>query len=349
MVTIPAMSEPATPASARRLLTVIAADSMEGRAIWQRGSDRAAKYIAEQMRAIGLVPAGDSGYFQKVPGALQPNGRIMGLPRLSDLDTVPAERRRMAVNVIGILPGKGMPSADSVVLVGAHYDHVGIRAPVNGDSIYNGADDDGSGTVAMLEIARIMKKWPASSRTVVFAALTGEESGFVGTRFYAENPVRPLAAMAADFQIEMIGRPDTLGMGPGRAWLTGYERSTMGETFQRHGLGIVPDPRPSQSFFTRSDNFVFSQAGIPAHTISSFNLHADYHQPSDDVSKVDFDHMSKMINVAAKAVWILTEGSAPRWLNGQRPCPPVPGGRGRGAAPMTDSARLAAQFPKACG
>jgi len=301
---------------------------MEGRAIWQRGSDRAAKYIAEQMRAIGLVPAGDSGYFQKVPGALQPNGRIMGLPRLSDLDTVPAERRRIAVNVIGILPGKGTPLADSVVLVGAHYDHVGIRAPVNGDSIYNGADDDGSGTVAVLEIARIMK-----------------------TRFYIENPARPLATMAADFQIEMIGRPDTLGMGPGRAWLTGYERSTMGETFQRHGLGIVPDPRPSQSFFTRSDNYAFSQAGIPAHTISSFNLHTDYHQPSDDVSKVDFDHMSKMINVAAKAVWILTEGPAPRWLNGQRPCPRLPGaaGRGRGAAAMTDSARLAAQFPKACG
>lgn len=355
MIAIPAMAEPATPQSARRLLTVIAADSMEGRAIWERGSERAAKYIAEQMRTIGLVPGGDSGYFQRVPGALQASGRVMRLPRLSDLDTVPAARRRVAVNVIGILPGAGT-RPDSVVLVGAHYDHVGVGPAVDGDSIYNGADDDGSGTVAVLEIARIMKRWPAPSRTVVFAAFTGEESGFIGTRYYVENPVRPLASMAADFQIEMIGRPDTLGMGPGRAWLTGYWRSTMGETFQRHGLGIVPDPRPSQSFFTRSDNYAFALEGIPAHTISSYNLHTDYHQPSDEVSKVDFDHMSKMINVAAKAVRVLTEGPAPRWLPGQRPCPRVPGaagGRGRGGAPaltpaQLDSAQIAAQFPRSC-
>ncbi|HET9423763.1 MAG TPA: M20/M25/M40 family metallo-hydrolase [Gemmatimonadaceae bacterium] len=356
LVTIPVITEPATPASARRLLSVIAADSMEGRAIWRPGSERAARYIAEQMRIIGLVPAGDSGYFQKIPGALMPNGRVMRLPRLSDLDTVPADRRRLAVNVVGVLPGS-IPAgrADSVILVGAHYDHVGVGPAVNGDSIYNGADDDGSGTVAVLEIARIMKKWPAPRRTVVFMAFTGEEAGAVGTGWYVANPVRPLSSMAADFQIEMIGRPDTLGMGPGRAWLTGYERSTMGETFQRHGLGIVPDPRPSQSFFTRSDNYAFALQGIPAHTISSFNLHTDYHRPSDEVSKVDFDHMAQMINVAAKAAWILTDAPAPQWLPGQRPCPRVPGagGRGRGGPPMTpaqqDSARLANQFPRSCG
>ena len=355
MVTIPAMAEPSTPESARRLLSILAADSMEGRQIWRRGSEKAAKWIAEHMRSIGLVPAGDSGYFQKVPGALQANGRVARLPRLSDLDTVPADRRRIAVNVIGVLPRKaGLSNGDSVVLVGAHYDHVGIGTPVDGESIYNGADDDASGVVAMLEMARIMKKWPAPSRTVVFSAFTGEESGFVGTRYYIDSPVRPIAATAADLQIEMIGRPDTMAIGPGRAWLTGYERTTMGETFQRHGLQIVPDPRPSQSFFTRSDNYDFAIAGIPAHTLSSFNLHTDYHRPSDEVSKVDFDHMAKMINVGAKAMWILTEGPAPTWLNGQRPCPRVPGagGRGRGGQAMTpaqqDSMRLANQFPRAC-
>jgi Zn-dependent M28 family amino/carboxypeptidase len=263
----------------------------------------------------------------------------------------------MAVNVIGILPRKaGLTNGDSVVLVGAHFDHVGIGPAVNGDSIYNGADDDASGVVAMLEMARIMKKWPAPSRTVVFSAFTGEESGFVGTRFYLDNPSRPLAATAADLQIEMIGRPDTMAIGPGRAWLTGYERTTMGETFQRHGLQIVPDARPSLSFFTRSDNYDFAMVGIPAHTLSSFNLHADYHQPSDEVDKVDFDHMAKMINVGAKAMWILTEGPAPSWLPGQRPCPRNPnaaGGRGRGGAPqMTpaqiDSMRVANSFPRSC-
>lgn len=361
MITIPAIQEPATPESARRLLSILAADSMEGRLIWSRGGDRAAKWIAEHMRSLGLVPAGDSGYFQRVPGAVQANGRVMRLPRWSDLDTVPADRRRVAVNVVGILPRKGgLTNGDSVVLVGAHYDHIGMVGqgpcqPAGADSICNGADDDASGVIAMLEMARIMKKWPAPSRTVVFAAFTGEESGFVGTRYYIDHPARPIAATAADLQIEMIGRPDTMAIGPGRAWLTGYERTTMGETFQRHGLQIVPDPRPSQSFFTRSDNYDFAIAGIPAHTLSSFNGHGDYHRATDEVSKVDFDHMSKMINVGAKAMWVLTEGPAPAWLTGQRPCPRVPGaggGRGAGQPQLTpaqqDSARLARQYPQSC-
>ena len=362
MVTIPAIAEPSTPESARRLLSILAADSMEGRQVWRPGSDRAAKYIAEQMRALGLVPGGDSGYFQRIAGAAQENGSVMRLPSLADLDSVPAARRRVAVNVIGLLPGN-IPAgrADSVVIVGAHYDHIGVAGPTNrqcaaigADSICNGADDDASGVVAMLEMARIMKKWPTPSRTVLFVAFTGEEAGGVGTRQYMATPVRPLAATAAQLQIEMIGRPDTLGMGPGRAWLTGYERSTMGETFQRHGLSIVPDPRPSQSFFTRSDNAAFAREGIPAHTLSSFNLHTDYHRAGDEVSKVDFDHMSRMINIGAKAMWVLTEGPAPRWLPGQRLCPPVPGaaGRGRGGPPMTqaqlDSMTLANQFPRSC-
>jgi Peptidase family M28 len=323
-VAIPAMTDSATPSSVRALLSVIAADSMEGRAVWSRGSDRAAKYIAEQMRRVGLVPGGDSGYFQKIPGAAQASGRVLRLPRLSDLDTVPAQRRRLAVNVVGILPGRGPASAasarpDSIVLVDAHYDHLGMGRPVNGDSIYNGADDDASGTVAVLEIARIMERWPAPSRTVVFLATTGEEFGLVGTGWYLANPVRPLSAMAANLEIEMIGRPDTVATGRGRAWLTGFERSTMGENFERSGLPIMADMRPSQSFFTRSDNIAFAQAGIPAHTLSSFNLHSDYHGLGDDISKIDLEHMASVINTAARAVWVLTEGPAPTWIRSGRP------------------------------
>jgi hypothetical protein len=362
-VAIPAMRDSATPSSVRTLLTVIAADSMEGRAVWSKGSDRAAKYIAAQMRIIGLIPAGDSGYFQKIPGAAQANGRVLRLPSHADLDSVPAERRRLAVNVVGILPGRRPSSdtssrADSIILVDAHYDHLGIGRPdpVSRDSIFNGADDDASGTVAVLEIARIMKAWPTPSRTVVFLATTGEESGLVGTGWYLANPIRPLSTMAANLEIEMIGRPDTIATGRGRAWLTGFERSTMGENFQRSGLPIMADMRPSQSFFTRSDNIAFAQAGIPAHTLSSFNLHPDYHGLGDDVSKVDFEHMAALINTGARAVWVLTEGPAPTWTRGGRPCPRLPGsGRGPGGPPpqlttaQQDSLRLAAQFPQSCG
>jgi hypothetical protein len=342
---IPPMRDSASPTTVRTLLSVIAADSMEGRAEWTRGSDRAAKYIAEQMGKIGLLPGGDSGYFQRIPGAVQANGRVRPLPAFADFDTVPANRRRIGVNVVGILPGRST-RPDSIVLVDAHYDHLGIGRPVAGDSIYNGADDDASGTVAVLEIARIMKQWPTPSRSVVFLATTGEEVDLSGTRWYLAHPVRPLSAMAANLEIEMIGRPDTLATGRGRGWLTGFERSSMGENFHRAGLPIMADMRPSQSFFTRSDNIAFAQAGIPAHTLSSFNMHNDYHEPSDDVSKVDFPHMAALINTAARAVWVLTDGRAPTWNRGGRPCPPVPL---RTLTPAEqDSARLASQFPQSC-
>src|ERR1041384_531864 len=100
-VEIPKLTDPATPQSVRALLSVIAADSMEGRQVWTAGSHRAAKYIAEQMQKIGLVPGGDSGYFQKIPGVVDSTGRVRRLPGLSDLDTVPAARRRVTVNVVG--------------------------------------------------------------------------------------------------------------------------------------------------------------------------------------------------------------------------------------------------------
>jgi hypothetical protein len=358
-VQIPAIRDSATPKSVRALLSVIADDSMEGRAVWSKGSDRAAKFIAEQMKKIGLVPGGDSGYFQRIAGAARPTGQIQRLASFSDWDSIPADRRRLAVNVVGILPGKS-GAADSVVLVDAHYDHLGVAGrpgaqcrSAGADSVCNGADDDASGTVAVLEIARIMKQWPTPGRTVVFLATTGEESGLVGTGWYLAHPVRPLTSMAANLEIEMIGRPDTIATGRGRGWLTGFERSSMGESFQRAGLPIMADMRPSESFFRRSDNIAFAQAGIPAHTLSSFNLHTDYHQVSDDISKVDFTHMSALINTGARAVWVLTEGPAPTWYPGQRPCPSNGSGRGRGALPQLtqqqqDSARLANQFPQSC-
>jgi len=346
-----------TPARVRELLSVIAADSMEGRAVWSAGSDRAAKYIAAQMAAAGLVPGGDSGYFQRIAGAARTvirvrqerradsTGRMIRVPvvvngdtvrdtvqvtqRLSsfrDWDSIPAARRRLAVNVIGLLPGKNEKHlADSVVLVDAHYDHIGRTGVAGGctprgaDSICNGADDDASGTVAVLEIARILKNRPRAERTIVFAATTGEESGLVGTNWYLEHPVRPLAAMSSNLEIEMIGRPDSLAGPPGYAWLTGFERSTMGESFAAAGLHISPDRRPQQSFFTRSDNIAFARRGIPAHTLSSFNLHTDYHQATDDVAKVDFAHMAAVINAGAKAVEILANGTAPQWKPGGRP------------------------------
>lgn len=171
----------------------------------------------------------------------------------------------------------------------------------------------------MLEIARALMAGPAPRRTVVFATMTGEEMGLLGTRYFIANPPVPLDRVVAGFEIEMIGRPDSLAGGPGKAWLTGYERSTMGDMLREYGIPIVADPRPDQNFFRRSDNYAFARMGIVAHTMSTFNLHTDYHRPSDEVDKVDFAHMTAVIQAAAEAVGHLANGPTPAWHPGGKP------------------------------
>ena len=392
---------PVSPSEVCRVLSVLAADSLEGRGTGTRGGAKAARFIADEFRAAGLEPAGDSGYFQRVP--IEMISRVVStnrggrtgptaVPTFEARDTFPAEMRGLAVNVVGILRGSDPVLKDSVVLVDAHYDHLGLRpggpvdvdsvaawnasaAPINAertawmqsaginaraarggaglsdadraklgeftarlaairvnmdsvrrahpvarrDSIYNGADDDAAGTTAVIEIAKQLARGPRPKRTIVFAATTGEEVGLIGTNWYIKHPAMPLASMEANLEIEMIGRPDSLAGGPGRAWLTGYERSTMGESFAKAGLAVVPDKRPEQSFFTRSDNIAFARMGIPAHTLSTFNLHTDYHQLTDEISGVDFAHMAGVINIAVRAVGILGNGPAPVWNPGGKP------------------------------
>jgi hypothetical protein len=336
-----------TPADVRRILSALADDSMEGRASGTPGARRAARYIGGQMKKIGLEPLGDSGFFQRVPISVDtvkqttrrvrdPNDstrtivvavngppRIAVRPRLrvsfADIESLPAWRRPPAVNVLGVIRGSDPALKGEYVLVDAHYDHLGIGRPVNGDSIYNGADDDASGVTAVLEIARQLLRGPKPRRTVVFAAMIGEEVGLLGTNWYIAHPAIPLDSMAANLEIEMIGRPDSLAGGVGKAWLTGYERSTMGDELAAHGIPIVADKRPDQQFFQRSDNIAFAKRGIPAHTLSSFNLHSDYHQPSDEISKIDFVHMAGVINAGAKAVRLLSDGPKPEWKPGGRP------------------------------
>ncbi|MEO7455113.1 MAG: M28 family peptidase [Gemmatimonadaceae bacterium] len=310
----------------RRLLTALADDSLEGRGTGTRGSAKAAALIANEMRAIGLEPAGDSGFFQRVPVAMVAGARGERpalFTSFATRDTMPPARRRDAVNVVGILRGTDPVLKDSAILIDAHYDHLGIGRPVQGDSVFNGADDDASGTVAVLEIARALASGPRPRRTVIFAATTGEEVGLLGTHWYLLHPVMPIASMTANMEIEMIGRPDSLAGGPGRAWLTGFDRSTMGTMFANAGLPIVPDRRLDQQFFTRSDNIAFARAGVVAHTLSSYNMHADYHTVRDDASGVDFAHMTQVISAGAAAARMLADGPAPTWYPGGRPTNPA--------------------------
>ena len=314
-----------TDADVRRLLGAIAADSMEGRGTATPGSARAAKFIAAELARYGVQPAGDSGFFQRVPVAFTSGNGVRQLTLLSTLaarDSVPAADRANAVNVVGVIPGSDPALREQVVLVDAHYDHLGIQHGQAADSIYNGADDDGSGVVAVMEIARALAAGPPPKRTVVVAATTGEEVGLLGTRWYLQHPARPVEAMVANLEIEMIGRPDSLAGGPGRGWLTGFERSTMGDLFANAGLPIVADKRLDQQFFMRSDNIAFAERGIVAHTLSSYNMHNDYHEPSDDVAHIDFAHMTRLVDVAVRAARLLADTPTKlQWKPGGQPTP----------------------------
>jgi hypothetical protein len=322
---------PTTAADVQRVLYPLADDSMAGRMTGTAGEAMAARFIAGEMHRLGLKPLGDSGYFQRVPAAMVPlaqprrgrTERLIVLKSFADRDTFPAERRRTVVNVLGVLEGSDPVLKSEIVLVDAHFDHVGVGPAVNGDSIYNGADDDASGVTAVLEIARQLAEGGRPKRTVVFAAMTGEEMGLLGTRFFIDNPPLPLSQFVGNLEIEMIGRPDSLAGGAGKAWLTGYERSNMGEQLAAAGIPIGPDKRPEQNFFQRSDNYAFAVRGIVAHTLSTFNLHADYHRPSDDVKGMDVEHMAAVINAAAQAARVLADGPKPEWKQGGQPQAPA--------------------------
>lgn len=305
------------------MISALADDSMEGRGTATPGGDRAARLIADRMREFGLAPAGDSGYFQRVPLAATTDST--GRHHWSLVPTGESPRATVrAVNVIGMVRGADPALRDQAILIDAHYDHLGIGPPVNGDSIYNGADDDASGVVAVLGAARALGSGPPPKRTVVFLATTGEELGLLGTRWYVDHPAVPLERTVANLEIEMIGRPDSLAGGPGKGWLTGFERSTMGEWLAAAGIPVVADPRPAQQFFLRSDNIAFARRGIPAHTLSSYGMHADYHTPADQVDRIDAGHLAAMVQAAARAARLLADGDPPVWKPGGRPPPAAP-------------------------
>jgi hypothetical protein len=312
----------------RAEMYALADDSMQGRFTGSPGMFRAARYLAGKFREIGLQPAGDDGYFQHMPLAWGTRGGAR-IPRLlaswSDTAGVASADRAVGVNVVGVLRGTDPALRDQVVLIDAHYDHLGTTGfgagcqAMGADTVCNGADDDGSGDVAVLEIARELGRGPPPKRTVVFLLTTGEEVGLLGTRWYIQHPVLPLEKMVANMEIEMIGRPDPLVGGGGRAWLTGFDRSTMGEMLAAAGIPIVADPRPDQHFFERSDNIAFARRGIPAHTLSTFNLHGDYHTAADDAGRIDYGHMTQVIRAGARAARILADGPAPVWKPGGQP------------------------------
>ncbi len=219
-------------------------------------------------------------------------------------------------NVVGILPGKTKP--DEFVIFSAHYDHLGITEPVNGDSVYNGANDDASGVTAVITLAKYFKELGNNARTLVFAAFTAEEVGGFGSRYFSKQ-LEP-SKVVAMFNIEMIGTQSKWGKNS--AYITGYEKSDMGSILQQDLEGsdftFHPDPYPDQNLFYRSDNATLARLGVPAHTISTgkMDAEANYHQLNDEVKTLDLENMTMIIkSLAISSRSIISGDKTPSRVN----------------------------------
>ena len=283
-----------TEALIKRHVNVIADDSMLGRNTPSRGLEMTASYVAGQFKRLGLKPGGDSGsYIQRYqltkPGPATGSGRTAPLPGGFDPNSAP--------NAVGILVGTDPVLRDEYVVVSAHMDHVGVNSANPKDSIWNGADDDASGTAGVLALAEALSQ-AAPKRSFIFLTVSGEEHGLWGSAWFTENPPVPVGKMVANLNLDMIGRnwKDSIVV-------IGVEHSDLGATTLKvtaaHpelGLTTMRDPWPHENFFGRSDHYNFARRGVPA--LFFFNgTHEDYHQPSDSPDKIDAEKEARIVRL----------------------------------------------------
>ena len=215
-------------------------------------------------------------------------------------------KKQSLTNLVGIIPGKSKP--EEYVIFSAHYDHLGIGKPdAKGDSIYNGANDDASGTTAVIALAKYFNELHNNERTLIFVAFTAEEIGEFGSAYFAKN-LNP-DKVAAMFNIEMIGTESKWGKNS--AYITGYDKSDMGVILQKNLINspfrFYPDPYPEQGLFLRSDNASLAKRGVPAHTISTSKMDSEkyYHTQGDGIETLDLKNMTEIvraIGLSAKTI-----------------------------------------------
>ncbi len=272
----------------------IAHDSMRGRATPSPELERTANWIAERFEALGLEPPFDGSYLQwyETQGVRAPN-------------------------VAGLVRGSDPQLADEYVVYSAHMDHVGVGRPdASGDSVYNGADDDASGTAVVLELAEAFGALnPPTRRSTIFLLVSGEEQGLWGSRHFATDPPVPLEAVVANLNADMLGRNWT-----DRVVAIGKEQSDLGETLDAVAaahpeLGIRPieDPWPEENFYRRSDHFNFARRGVPV--LFFFNgTHEDYHRPSDEAELIDAEKAARIGRLMFfLGVEVAERDARPRW------------------------------------
>ena len=280
-------------------LFTYASDEFEGRNTGEPGQKKAVAYLKSFYKNEGIIsPLGDDDYFQEVPATwLNKNSRRGSL--------------KDSENVVALIKGSEKP--DEIVVISAHLDHEGVK---NGE-IYNGADDDGSGTVAMLEIAQAfneaVKAGKGPKRSILFLHVTGEEKGLLGSKYYTENPIFPLANTVTDLNIDMIGRVDSRHKGnPNYVYLIGSDKLStelhdISEAINKKYTNIeldykYNDENDPNRFYYRSDHYNFAKHNIPL--IFYFNgTHADYHRPTDTPDKINYEMLQSRTRLIFHTAW----------------------------------------------
>ena len=229
------------------------------------------------------------------------------LPKNFTITTKSEITEQKLANVVGVLPGKSQsagPAAKKreLVVFSGHYDHLGVtQKPIDGDSIYNGANDNAAGTTAVIMLAKYFKKLNNNERTIVFAAFTAEEVGGYGSQYFSR--LLPADKVMAMFNIEMIGTDSKWGKNS--AYITGYDKTDMGAILQKNlegtGFTFYPDPYPTQNLFYRSDNATLARLGVPAHSISTAKMDGEpnYHKVTDHIETLDMENMAMIIKAIA--------------------------------------------------
>lgn len=280
-------------------LFIYASDEFEGRNTGEPGQKKAVKYLKDFYKSQSIVsPLGGDNYFQEVPSSYLSNNR-RGM-KLKDSE-----------NVVAFIKGSEKP--DEIVVISAHLDHEGVK---NGE-IYNGADDDGSGTVAILEIAEAFKKaadaGKGPKRSILFLHVTGEEKGLLGSKYYTENPIFPLANTVTNLNIDMVGRVDDRHKGnPNYVYLIGADKLStelhnLSEAMNKKYTNIdldykYNDENDPNRFYYRSDHYNFAKHNIPI--IFYFNgTHADYHQPTDTPDKINYEMLENRARLVFHTAW----------------------------------------------
>ena len=289
----------------KEYLYVLASDSMKGRETGAIGQRKAAKYIAKFFKEIGIPPYKDNSYFQKF--------KVRNVRRYGKWKKQVNKKYIKGENIIGYIEGTDLKN--ELLVITAHYDHLGIKE----DSlIYNGADDNGSGTSSIMEIAQAFmlakNEGKGPRRSVLIMPVSGEEKGLLGSKYYAENPIYPLENTIANLNVDMIGRIDDYHDNSDYVYLIGSDRLStelhqISEDVNKQHFNLELDYKFNEEddpnrYYYRSDHYNFAKNNIPV--IFYFNgIHADYHKTSDTVDKIHFKKIQKISRYIFLTAWEL--------------------------------------------